>query len=135
MADGTLHSQKMTVIANTGAYGTHGLTVQTVTGLRGLSSYNCPNRHVRLPRRLYQSARTWRLSRLRRPAGAFRLEVHMDEIAHELGIDTIDFRKKNWVQAGDPMPIAPLLGEGEKDTVIEVPIIQSCGLNECFEQG
>ncbi|MBP7593003.1 MAG: molybdopterin-dependent oxidoreductase, partial [Chloroflexi bacterium] len=34
MADGTLHSQKFSVVANTGAYGTHGLTVQTVTGLR-----------------------------------------------------------------------------------------------------
>jgi len=39
------------------------------------------------------------------------------------------------VQAGDPMPIAPLLGEGEKETVADVPIIASCGLNECFEQG
>ena len=42
--DGTLVSQKMTVIGNTGAYGTHGLTVQTVTGMRGLSTYNCPNK-------------------------------------------------------------------------------------------
>jgi putative selenate reductase molybdopterin-binding subunit len=59
----------------------------------------------------------------------------MDEIAHALGMDPIAFRRKNWVQAGDPMPIAPLLGEGEKETVTEVPIIESCGLNECFEQG
>jgi CO/xanthine dehydrogenase Mo-binding subunit len=41
MADGTLHSMEMRVLGNTGAYGTHGLTVQTVSGLRGLSSYNC----------------------------------------------------------------------------------------------
>jgi putative selenate reductase molybdopterin-binding subunit len=33
------------------------------------------------------------------------------------------------------MPIAPLLGEGEKETVHFEPIIQSCGLHECFEQG
>ncbi len=135
MADGTLRSQKMTVIGNTGAYGTHGLTVQTVTGLRGLSSYNSPNRmfdcyvvYTNIPvpgaYRGYGG-----------PQALFALEVHMDEIAHELGIDVIDFRKKNWVQAGDAMPIAPLLGEGEKDTVIEVPVILSCGLNECFEQG
>jgi putative selenate reductase molybdopterin-binding subunit len=135
MADGTLHSQKMTVIGNTGAYGTHGLTVQTVTGLRGLSSYNSENRmfdcyvvYTNIPvpgaYRGYGG-----------PQALFSLEVHMDEIAHALGMDTIEFRKKNWVQAGDPLPIAPLLGEGEKDTVVDVPIILSCGLNECFEQG
>ncbi|MFQ5401607.1 MAG: molybdopterin-dependent oxidoreductase [Anaerolineae bacterium] len=135
MKDGTLHSQQFTVVANTGAFGTHGLTVQTVTGLRGLSSYNCPNRqfdcivaYTNLPvpgaYRGYGG-----------PQALFSLESHMDEIAHELGMDLIEFRRKNWVQAGDPMPIAPLLGEGEKETVTEVPVIESCGLNECFEQG
>ncbi|NHZ71657.1 MAG: molybdopterin-dependent oxidoreductase [Aquificales bacterium] len=135
MADGTLHSQKFTVVANTGAYGTHGLTVQTVTGLRGLSSYNCTNRqfdcivaYTNLPvpgaYRGYGG-----------PQALFSLESHMDEIAAEMGLDPIEFRRQNWVQAGDPMPIAPHLGEGEKDTVVEVPLIESCGLNECFEQG
>ncbi|HEX6387376.1 MAG TPA: molybdopterin cofactor-binding domain-containing protein [Anaerolineae bacterium] len=135
MADGTLYSMKMRVIGNTGAYGTHGLTVQTVTGLRGLSSYNCQHRmfdclvvYTNLPvpgaYRGYGG-----------PQALFALESHVDEIAHALGMDPIDFRRKNWVQAGDPLPIAPLLGEGEKDTEVSVPIIQSCGLNECFEQG
>lgn len=135
MADGTLHSMSMKVVANTGAYGTHGLTVQTVTGLRGLSSYNCKHRkfdcivaYTNLPvpgaYRGYGG-----------PQALFSLESLMDEIAASLDIDPIELRRKNWVQAGDPMPIAPLLGEGEKDTVIEEPIILSCGLNECFEQG
>ncbi len=135
MADGTLHSQKMIVIGNTGAYGTHGITVQTVTGLRGLSSYNCVNRmfdcsvvYTNLP--VPGAYRGYGA-----PQALFSLENHMDEIAAELNLDPIEFRRKNWVQAGDPMPIAPLLGEGEKETIITVPIIQSCGLNECFEQG
>lgn len=135
MADGTLHSQKFSVVANTGAYGAHGLTVQTVTGLRGLSSYNCPNRqfdclvvYTNLP--VPGAYRGYGA-----PQALFGLESHMDEIAHELGLDPIEFRRKNWVQAGDPLPIAPLLGEGEKETVIEVPLIESCGLNECFAQG
>lgn len=135
MADGTLHSQAFTVVANTGAYGTHGLTVQTVTGLRGLSSYNCPNRqfdcivaYTNLP--VPGAYRGYGA-----PQALFSLETHMDEIAYELGLDPIEFRRKNWVQAGDPLPIAPLLGEGEKETVTNVPIIESCGLNECFTQG
>lgn len=135
MADGTLRSQKFSVVANTGAYGTHGLTVQTVTGLRGLSSYNCPNRqfdcivaYTNLP--VPGAYRGYGA-----PQALFGLEVHMDEIAQELGMDPIEFRRKNWVQAGDPLSIAPLLGEGEKETVTEVPYIASCGLHECFEQG
>ena len=135
MADGTLHSMTMKVLGNTGAYGTHGLTVQTVTGLRGLSSYNCTNRkfdcdviYTNLPvpgaYRGYGG-----------PQALFALESHIEEIAHAMKFDPIAFRKKNWVQAGDTMPIAPLLGEGEKETVDFEPVIQSCGLNECFTQG
>jgi putative selenate reductase molybdopterin-binding subunit len=135
MDDGTLHSMKMKVIANTGAYGTHGLTVQTVTGLRGLSSYNCPNRqfdcyvaYTNLPvpgaYRGYGG-----------PQANFALESHIEEIATALDLDPIDIRRKNWVQAGDSMPIALLLAEGEKDPTLEDPVILSCGLNECFEQG
>ncbi|MCI0574915.1 MAG: molybdopterin-dependent oxidoreductase [Chloroflexi bacterium] len=135
MADGRLHSMEMKVVGNTGAYGTHGLTVQTVTGLRGLSSYNCRHRrfdclvvYTNLPvpgaYRGYGG-----------PQALFALESHVDEVAHGLGLDPIEFRRKNWVQAGDTLPIAPLLGEGEKEAVHFEPVIQSCGLHECFEQG
>ena len=135
MADGSLHSMSMRVIGNTGAYGTHGLTVQTVTGLRGLSSYNCPNRkfdcdvvYTNLP-----VAGAYR--GYGGPQALFALECHMDEIAHAMSLDPIAFRKQNWVQAGDTLPIAPLLGEGEKETIDFEPVIQSCGLNECFARG
>jgi putative selenate reductase molybdopterin-binding subunit len=135
MADGTLHSMEMRVLGNTGAYGTHGLTVLTVSGLRGLSSYNCPNRrfdcqvvYTNLPvpgaYRGYGG-----------PQALFALESHIDEIAHGIGMDPIELRRKNWVQAGDTMPMAVLLGEGEKKTVVDAPVILSCGLAECFVQG
>jgi putative selenate reductase molybdopterin-binding subunit len=135
MADGTLHSQKFTVVANTGAYGTHGLTVQTVTGLRAVKQLQLPQPAVRLPRCLYQSARARRLSRLRRASGVLRPGKPHGRNRPRDGMDPIEFRRKNWVQAGDPLSIAPLLGEGEKETVTSVPYIESCGLNECFEQG
>jgi len=135
MNDGTLHSMEMTVLGNTGAYGTHGLTVLTVSGLRGLSSYNCEHRkfdckvvYTNLPvpgaYRGYGG-----------PQALFALESHMDEIAAGLGMDPIVLRRKNWVQAGDPLPMAVLLGEGEKKTVVNAPVIFSCGLDECFVQG
>lgn len=135
MADGTLHSMRMTVIGNTGAYGTHGLTVQTVTGLRGLSSYNCANREFDCTVAYTNLPVPGAYRGYGGPQALFSLESHMEEIAHTMKLDPIEFRRQNWVQAGDPMPIAPLLGEGEKDTVLNVPVIESCGLNECFEQG
>ncbi len=135
MADGTLHSMEMKVIANTGAYGTHGLTVPTVSGLRGLSSYNCANRkfdcHV-----VYTNLPVPGAYRgYGAPQALFALESHIEEIAHGLGMDSIAFRRKNWVQAGDPMPMAVYLAEGEKKVDVELPIILSCGLDECFVQG
>jgi putative selenate reductase molybdopterin-binding subunit len=135
MADGTLHSMEMRVLGNTGAYGTHGLTVLTVSGLRGLSSYNCPNRRFDC-RVVYTNLPVPGAYRgYGGPQALFALESHMDEIADALGIDPIDLRRRNWVQAGDTLPMAVLLGEGEKQTVTNAPVIQSCGLAECFTQG
>ena len=133
--EGVLVAQKMRVIGNTGPYATHGLTVQTVTGLRGLSTYNCPNKrfecHV-----VYTNIPVPGAYRgYGAPQALFALEVHMEEIALALGLDVIDFKRRNWVNVGDGLNIAPHLGEGEADNVISVPIIRSNGLNECIAQG
>jgi putative selenate reductase molybdopterin-binding subunit len=134
-SDGKLTAISMKVIGNTGPYATHGLTVQTVTGLRGLSTYNSPTMkfecfvvYTNIPvpgaYRGYGG-----------PQALFALECHMDSIAHELGLDTVEFRQMNYVQVGDPLPIAPLLGEGEAENVSSVPLIMSSGLDECVAQG
>ncbi len=135
MADGTLHSMEMIVLGNTGAYGTHGLTVLTVSGLRGLSSYNCEHRKFDC-KVVYTNIPVPGAYRgYGAPQALFALESHMDEIAHALGMDPIEIRRKNWVQAGDTLPMAVLLGEGEKKTTVDAPVILSCGLDECFIQG
>lgn len=133
--DGTLVAQQMTVIGNTGPYATHGLTVQTVTGFRGLSTYNCPHKRFEC-KVVYTNIPVPGAYRgYGAPQALFALESHMEEIAEALGIDVIEFKRKNWVEVGDPIPIAPLLGEGEADNVTQVPIIHSSGLNECVAQG
>ncbi|UCG25872.1 MAG: molybdopterin-dependent oxidoreductase [Chloroflexota bacterium] len=134
-AEGKLVAQKMTILANTGAYGTHGLTVQTVSGLRGLSTYNCPNKQFDC-RVVYTNIPVPGAYRgYGAPQALYALECHMDEIAHELGQDVVDFRRKNWVKVGDGLNIAPHLGEGEKETVTEVPLVLSSALAECVEMG
>src|SRR5690606_6622842 len=69
------------------------------------------------------------------PQALFALEVHMEEIAEALGMDVIEFKAKNYVRAGDPVTIAPHLGEGDIENVTDVPVILSSGLDECVAQG
>jgi len=130
MADGTLNALDMHVLEDTGAYGAHGLTVCSVTGLRGLSTYRCPN--LRFDAQIVYTNTP--------PAGAFRgygapqaefaLESLMEEIAAELDLDPVAFRMQNVVQVGDVIPITKALGEGGE---VE-QIVTTCGLPECVQQ-
>jgi putative selenate reductase molybdopterin-binding subunit len=132
--DGTLVSMHMTVIGNTGPYGTHGLTVQTVTGMRGLSTYNCPNKRFDCWVAYTNIPVPGAYRGYGAPQAHFALESHMEDIAEALGLDVIEFKHKNWVKVGDPLDIAPHLGEGEAD-ISSVPIVQTSGLAECVAQG
>ncbi len=130
MNDGTIRALDMNVISDTGAYGTHSLTVASVSGLRGLSTYKADA--LRFHAEIFYTNKT--------PAGAFRgygapqgmfgLEVIIDEIAHSLGFDPLEFRRRNAVTIGDHIPISTALGEGG---TIEQYVL-SCGLQECFDK-
>ena len=133
-ADGKLTAQEMRIVANTGPYGTHGLTVQMVTGLRGLSSYNSPLKRFDC-RVAYTNIPVPGAYRgYGAPQALYALEVHMDDIAFALGMDPIEFRRLNWTGVGDPLDIAQQLGEGDQDADI-MPLVTSCGLEEAVVQG
>src|SRR5205085_1176485 len=127
--DGTIVANEMLVLANTGAYGTHALTVQSNTGSKTLPLYLSPN--IRFVAEVVYTNLP--------PPGAFRgygvpqgffaLESHMDEVAKQLGMDALEFRRKNWIKAGDENPLAEALGEGKEGYT---QIIESCGLPECL---
>ena len=54
----------------------------------------------------------------------------MDEIAYELGIDPLDFRRKNMIRLGDTDLLSAQLGEGKEG----LPrLVRSCGLPECLD--
>ncbi|MGI9528310.1 MAG: molybdopterin cofactor-binding domain-containing protein, partial [Acidimicrobiia bacterium] len=132
--DGKLTLQDMRVVANTGAYGTHGLTVQMVTGLRGLSSYNAPVKNFDCKVAYTNIPVPGAYRGYGAPQALFALESHMEDIAAELGEDPIAFRRKNWTTVGDPLDIAPKLGEGDQDDSV-MPLITSSGLDEAVLQG
>ncbi len=128
--DGTLVANSMTLIANTGAYGGHSLTVQSNTGSKTLPLYPCPNIlfdaevvYTNVP-----PAGAFRGYGV--PQGAFALESHMDEVAKQLGMDALELRRKNWIKEGEELPFAKALGEGKEGYD---QIIQSCGLPQCLQ--
>ncbi|MFQ5556741.1 MAG: molybdopterin-dependent oxidoreductase [Acidimicrobiales bacterium] len=135
--DGSLVAQQMRVIGNTGAYGTHAYTVLTVSGLRGLTSYNCPNKHFDCDVVYTNIPVPGAYRGYGAPQAEYALEAHMEDIARELGMDPIEFKRKNWVRLGDELDIAPHLGEravaeGDLD---EYPRVGSNGIEECMAQG
>src|SRR3989454_609611 len=112
--DGTMIANQMVLLANTGAYGTHSMTVQSNTGSKTLPLYPCPN--IRFTAEVVYTNLP--------PAGAFRgygvpqgffaLESHIDEIARQVGMDALELRRKNWLKEGDENPLAKALGEGKE---------------------
>jgi putative selenate reductase molybdopterin-binding subunit len=130
--DGILTAVDMYTAGNTGAYGTHGLTVQMVSGFRGLSTYvapalrfNCDVVYTNIP-----SPGAYR--GYGAPQAEFALESVMEELAIELGIDPVEFKRLNWVKEGDPIVMARAMGEGREGFD---QVVTSSGLEQCVVQG
>jgi putative selenate reductase molybdopterin-binding subunit len=137
-ADGNLVAQQLELLGNTGAYGTHGYTVQAVSGLRGLTSYNCPNKRFDCDVAYTNIPVPGAYRGYGAPQSLFALEAHMEDIAHAIGRDPLDFKRQNWVKLGDELNIAPHIGEraGEDDAELdEYPRVTSNGIEECVAQG
>ena len=120
------------LIGDTGAYGTHGLTVQMVGGQKGLTLYNAP-----------YSKFVCDVVYTNRPTpGAFRgygsmqchfgIETLMSEIADQMGWDVVEFKRKNWIRQGEELLMAKALGEGREGFK---QIIRSNGLAQCVDTG
>ena len=130
--DGRFTALEMRVLENTGAYGTHALTVMSVTGNRALSLYRCPNLRYEARAVYTNLAVAGAFRGYGCPQGFFALESHVDEVAAALGEDPLEFRRRNHVQEGDDQPIAEVLGEGKEGFK---QVIRSCGLPQAIQLG
>lgn len=131
-AEGRIVAAEMNITANCGAYGTHGLTVQSVSGFRGLSTYNAPYSKFTCDV-VYTNIPTPGAYRgYGAPQALFALEVHVEEIAVALGYDPVDFKQKNAIKEGDALVMAVALGEGREG---KPQIVTSSALPECIDIG
>jgi putative selenate reductase molybdopterin-binding subunit len=135
--DGRILAQDLYLIGNTGPYGTHGYTVQTVSGLRGLTSYNSPNKRFACDVVYTNIPVPGAYRGYGAPQAEYALEAHMEDIARALGLDPIEFKRLNWVKLGDELDIAPHLGERAvaEEELDEYPKVMSTGIEECVAQG
>ncbi len=125
-AEGILTAIDVDMLADTGAYGNHGPGVMYHSCNESLSIYRCANKRVNT-----RSVYTNNL-----PSGAFRgyglgqiifaLESAMDDLARELGIDRVEFRRRNVIVPGDRMVVT----EQEDHDDLE---FGSYGLDQCFD--
>lgn len=130
--DGVLTAIEMNVISNTGAYGSHALTVMFNAGSKCLPLYRAEN--VRFNgSTVYTNLPV---------AGAYRgygatqgyacLEQAMDMLAEKLDMCPIELRRKNHIRKDETSPIFAALGEGKEG----VPqFIKSTALDEIIEWG
>jgi putative selenate reductase molybdopterin-binding subunit len=132
-ADGMLHAIDLDAIQNTGAYGTHSLTVLSNAGSKTLPLYN-KAAHVRFTgRSVYTNLPVGGAYRGYGATQAyFALETALDEVARRLEIDPVELRRRNHIREGETSPIFQELGEGREGVAMT---IGSCGLPDCLTEG
>lgn len=101
--DGRLTALKLDVLTNTGAYGNHATGVMFHGCGESLAVYKCANKKVDA-HAVYTNTV---------PSGAFRgyglsqmifaIESGIDELATGIGMDPLEFRRRNMVREGDDM--------------------------------
>lgn len=132
-SSGILTAIDMRVMLNTGAYGTHAPTVLFNVGSKTLPIYNKAKNvrfygdtvYTNLP--IAGAYRGYGATQ-----GYFALETAIDELANKMGIDPVEFRKRNHIREGETSPVFEKLGEGREG----IPqTIESCALDKCIEIG
>ena len=128
--DGTIVSNQMVLLTNTGAYATHPLITQGQGSFGALALYPCSNMRFAAEILYTNTPPSAALRGYGAPAEYFALESHMDEIARQIGIDALELRRKNWIRIGDAYPLQKTAPIGREAAIN----IDSCGLPACLQK-
>ena len=130
-AEGQLLALEMHCISNTGAYGSHGVTVAGNTGSKVLGLYSVPNLYFEALVAYTNTVVSGAFRGYGCPQGFFALETLLDELAEQLGVTPWEIRQRNAVQIGsrDRLTFMGELGHKGK-----LRVIRSTGFNECVQR-
>ncbi|WP_265108579.1 xanthine dehydrogenase family protein molybdopterin-binding subunit [Halosolutus halophilus] len=129
--DGSIEAIDLYALSNTGAYGSHGMTVAGNVGSKPMPLYSkVPNARFEADIVHTNTPQTGAMRGYGAPQGTLALEGHLDEVARDLDLDPVEFRQRHYMEVGDLDEIAGMMGgEGAERR------IRSCGLDECIERG
>jgi putative selenate reductase molybdopterin-binding subunit len=131
--DGVLTAIDLDVLSNTGAYGTHSLTVLSNVGSKTLPLYNTAPNVRFVGRAVYTNLPVGGAYRgYGATQGQYALEVAIDQLAERLHLDALELRNRNHIRSGGTSPIFRELGEGREGVE---QVITSCELARCIEVG
>lgn len=130
--DGTLTAMRMDLKANTGPYGSHGLTVPMNACGKSLPLFLCDNVRFDVTTYYTNIAPTGAYQGYGAPKGSYAVQLAAAELADALGMDHLELIEKNRVRDGSMLEILRCLGEGREGVPQRV---SSCGLGTALEQG
>ncbi|MCF7935060.1 MAG: molybdopterin-dependent oxidoreductase [Synergistales bacterium] len=132
-SDGEIAALAMDCLMDTGAYGTHALTVLSNVGSKVLPLFNKID-NIRLRGHAVYTNTT--------PGGAYRgygatqayfaFNQVLDMIARECKEDFVSFVKRRHIREGETSPVFAAIGEGTEGVA---QTIASCTLSECLDRG
>jgi len=118
--DGTMMAKDLNIMLDGGAYNSMGPTATFLCGNFGAMLYRMPSYRF-IGQHVYTNKPPSGAMRgFGAPQSLFAAETQMNIVAEELGIDPIDLRIKNAMQAGDEIP--------------DVATISSCGLIDSLKE-
>ncbi|MBN2279208.1 MAG: molybdopterin-dependent oxidoreductase [Candidatus Marinimicrobia bacterium] len=122
---------EMDSLLNSGAYGTHALTVLSNCGAKVLPLFNkIKNLHF-LGRSVYTNLPVGGAYRgYGATQGYLAVNQHIDIICRRLHLDLPQFIKDNHIKVGETSEVFKALGEGTEGVT---QYIHSCGLDECID--
>jgi CO/xanthine dehydrogenase Mo-binding subunit len=130
--EGRVTALGMDVISNTGAYGSHALTVVCNCGSKVLPLYRAGHIHFRGTAVYTNLPVAGAYRGYGATQASFAVDCQMDEMAEAIGMDPLEFRRRNHIRSGEGSPVFEALGEG-KEGVEQT--IGSCELDACIRLG
>jgi putative selenate reductase molybdopterin-binding subunit len=130
--DGKIVANELHALSDTGAYGSHAVTVARNNGHKAMALYNAPNIKFHADVVYTNTPPSGAYRGYGVPQGFWPLEQHIETIVREMGFDPLEFRLANAIKSGDEHPISKAWSEGREGAA---EYIASCGLPECVEQG
>jgi len=101
--DGRITAMAIDYVLDGGAYVTLSPVVLSRGTIHAPGPYRCPNVRVRSRAMATNTPPHGAFRGFGAPQAIFGLEVHMDHVAAELGMDPVEFRRRNLLHPGDAM--------------------------------